>query len=256
MSRDKAYGTTSFDLNLVRDTARLVALVEDVAIARGAAVSALMFHMAEIRSLHTNRLDGEKATVTCVAARVQDRRGTDGYQAAHLVPGAIKVNGKDVWDLVTPSNGAMLRLQLQTKEAFAETRVLPAAANRADTQAEGSGSPAGSPSDAIKLKNLFGAQVQLMWMSQRYVATRPLAIDRDGVLNALGGWFSGLTRAYELAAVIKRHAGLVAVDTGARERRALEASVLETYARSFQIANVARFVEKEIGPIYHRYDWL
>jgi hypothetical protein len=252
MSRDNVHGTTSFDLNLVRDTTRLVALVEDVAIARGAAVSAVMFHMAAIRSLHTDRPHGAKASIACVAARVQDRRGTDGYQAAHLVPGAIEVNGKHVWDLVPLGDGAMLRLQLQTKEAFAETRVLPAAANRADTQAEGSG----APSDSIKLKNLFGAQVQLMWMSQRFVANRPLAIDRDGVLNALSGWFSGLNRAYALAAASKRQAGSVAGDTSTRERRALEATVLETYARSFKIENVARFVEKEIRAIHHRYEWL
>jgi hypothetical protein len=252
MSREKSYGTTGLELDLTRDTARLIALVEDAAIARGAAVSAVMFHMAAIRSLHTKRPHGEKAAVQCVAARVQDRQGTDGYQAAHLVPGAIKVNGRDVWDLVAPTDGAMQRLQLQTKEAFAETRVLPAAANRADSQAEGDG----SPNSAIKLKTLFGAQVQSMWMSQRFVASRPLAIDRVGVLGALSGWFDGLNRAYEAAALLKRQAGAVAADAPARERRALEATVLETYARSFKIVNVARFVEKEIGAVYHRYDWL
>lgn len=252
MSREQSYGTTGLDLDLARDTARLVALVEDAAIARGAAVSAVMFHMAAIRSLHTKRPHGENAAVQCVAARVQDRRGADGYQAAHLVPGAIKVNGRDVWDLVAPTDGALLRLQLQTKEAFAETRVLPAAANRADSQAEGDG----SPNSAIKLKTLFGAQVQSMWMSQRFVANRPLAIDRVGVESALSGWFVGLNRAYEAAAVLKRQAGTLAADAKARERRALEATVLETYARSFKIVNVARFVEKEIGAIYHRYDWL
>jgi hypothetical protein len=252
MSREKSYGTTGIELDLTRDTARLIALVEDAAIARGAAVSAVMLHMAAIRSLHTKRPHGENAAVQCVAARVQDRQGTDGYQAAHLVPGAIKVNGRDVWDLVAPTDGAMRRLQLQTKEAFAETRVLPAAANRADSQAEGDG----SPNSAIRLKTLFGAQVQSMWMSQRFVAGRPLAIDRVGVLSALNGWFVGLNRAYEAAAVLKRHAGTVAADAKARERRALEATVLETYARSFKIVNVARFVEKEIGAIYHRYDWL
>lgn len=252
MSRDKAYGTTSFDLDLVRDTARLVELAEDVAIARGAAVSAVMFHMAAIRSLHTGKPHGENATVQCVAARVQDRQGAAGYQAAHLVPGAIRVNGSDVWDLVPATGGALLQLQLQTKEAFAETRVLPAAANRADSQAEGDG----SPHSMVKLKTLFGAQVQQMWMSRRFVANRPLAIDRDGVLRALSGWFSGLNRAYELAALQKRQAAAVSSDVTTRERRALEASVLETYARSFQIVNVARFVEKQLGPIHHRYDWL
>jgi len=252
MARDHAHSTTSIDLDVVRDTARLVALVEDAAIARGAAVSAVMFHMAAIRSLHTKRPNGENAAVQCVAARVQDRQGADGYQAAHLVPGAITVNGHDVWDLVPAGGDAMTRLRLQTKEAFAETRVLPAAVNRADSQAEGDG----SPNSAIKLKNLFGAHVRSMWMSQRFVASRPLAIDRVGVLNALSGWFVGLNHAYEAAAVLKRQAGVNAADAKARERRALEATVLETYARSFKIVNVARFVEKEIGAVYHRYDWL
>lgn len=252
MSREHARGTTSMDLDLARDTARLVALVEDAAIARGGAVSAVMFHMAAIRSLHTRRPNGENAAVQCVAARVQDRQGADGYQAAHLVPGAIKVNGHDVWDLVPSGGDVMTRLQLQTKEAFAETRVLPAAVNRADSQAEGDG----SPNSAVRLKNLFGAQVQSMWKSQRFVASRPLAIDRAGVLDALSGWFVGLNRAYELAAIQKRHAETSASDAKARERRALEAVVLETYARSFKIVNVARFVEKEIGAVYHRYDWL
>jgi|GEM_PF-2024519 len=252
MSREIKHGTTGITLDLERDTARLVALVEDAAIARGAAVSALMFHLAAIRSLHTLKPHGEHAAVMCVAARVQDRQGGDGYQAAHLVPGAIKVNGLDVWDLITPTSGQMLKLQLQTKEAFAETRVLPAAANRADSQAEGDG----SPNSAIRLKTLFGSQVQLMWKSQRFVASRPLTVDRDGVLHALSGWFAGLNRAYESAAVLKRQAAALAGDANARERRTLEASVLETYAQSFKIVNVARFVQKEIGAVYRRYDWL
>ena len=252
MQRDRSHGTTGIDLDIERDISRLTALVEDAAIARGAAVSAVMFHMAAIRSLHTKKPNGENAVVQCVAARVQDRQGAEGYQAAHLVPGAIKVNGQDVWDLVPSTPGLMLQLHLQTKEAFAETRVLPAAANRADSQAEGDG----SPNSAIKLKNLFGAQAQSMWKSQRFVARRPLAIDRAGVLDALSGWFAGLNRAYELAAVLKRHAESGATDATARDRRALEATVLETYARSFKIVNVARFVEKEIGAIHHRYEWL
>jgi hypothetical protein len=252
MSREHAHSTTGMELDLERDTDRLLALVEDAAIARGAAVSAAMFHMAAIRSLQRTKVQGANASVQCVAARVQDRGGAEGYQAAHLVPGAILVNGTPVWDLVPATSGAMLRLQLQTKEVFAETRVLPAAANRADSQAEGDG----SPNSRTTLKNLFGAQVQVMWASNRFVASRPLAIDRAGVLFALTGWFSGLNRAYELAAVLKRQAEATEGDAKARARRALEAAVLETYARSFKIANVARFVEKEISAIHHRYDWL
>jgi len=76
------------------------------------------------------------------------------------------------------------------------------------------------------------------------------------VLFALSGWFAGLNRAYEVAAVLERQAESVAADSPSRERRALEAAMLKTYARSFKIANVARFVEKEIGAIHHRHDWL
>lgn len=250
--RDKLFGTTSVGLDLQRDAGRLVALVEDAAIARGAAVSAVMFHMAAIRSLHTGTPHGEIAAIQCVAARVQDRSGTAGYQAAHLVPGAIRVNGRDVWDLVPETGSELVRLQLQVKEAFAETRVLPAAVNRADSMAEGDGSPASE----IKLKTLFRAQVQQMWMSRRFAVGRPLAIDRAGVLNALSGWFVGLNRAYEAAAVMKRQQAQVAAGDKAREGRLQEAMVLEAYARSFLIVNVARFVEKEIPAVHHRYAWV
>ena len=71
------------------------------------------------------------------------------------MPGAIQVIGEDVWDLVLPTSSVPLRLRMQIKEAFAETRVLSAAANRADSQAEGDGTPNGG----IKLKNLFGASI-------------------------------------------------------------------------------------------------
>jgi hypothetical protein len=83
-----------------------------------------------------------------------------------------------------------------------------------------------------------------------------LAIDRAGVLNALSGWFVGLNRAYEAAAVMKRQKAQVAAGDKAREGRLQEAMVLEAYARSFLIVNVARFVEKEIPAVHHRYAWV
>ena len=74
---EQSDGTTGIKLDIERDTQRLVALVEDAAISRGAAVSAVMFHLAAVRSLQSTKAYGENAGVQCVAARVQNRRGAD-----------------------------------------------------------------------------------------------------------------------------------------------------------------------------------
>jgi len=250
MSRRYSYASTGIELDVAADIARIVALAEDVAIDRGAAVAAAMFHLAAIRTVCTGKAFGANASVQCVAAALQDRKGGEGYQAAHRLPGTITVNGTYVWDVIQPTSSALIRLQQQTMLAFAETQVLPAALNRADSSAEGLVRASG----ATGLKRLFGAQVQTLWSSPRFQFTQPLVVDRPLVLEVLGGWFAQISKTYQTAALQKRQSASRETDATTKKRRELEATVLETYADSFTVVNVARFVEKEIAAIARRYE--
>jgi hypothetical protein len=179
MTRDKQHGTSSID----RTGAELVPLAQDIAIDRAKTVTESTCLMAAIRSIQDDSSQtGSHAIVTCHKALVQDVCATHGQQAAHLLPGQISVNRIPVWNLsgrdhapsIPPSE--LLRLQLQTKLTFARTNILPAEFNRADSEAEGSGS-----STDIRLKQEFGRSIDLLWKDVRSGPSGIVTIDRDAV---------------------------------------------------------------------------
>jgi len=220
--------------------ARLVPIAQDVAIDRATIVCEVMFHIAAIRSLQQPGAHGANALVECVKAHLQDRTAQDGHQAAHLLPGQIKVDHRPVWELAaatTVSSGDLVRLEARTQSCFALTWVLPAVFNRADSQAERMAGNDG-------LKKLFGDAVQLLWRTARSDAAHPLAVDRHAVLTALQEWFRGVNDCYERAADRKLLAYHDAVSSrgGTADNRHREMRILATYADSFRVENVARFI--------------
>jgi hypothetical protein len=222
--------------------ARLVPLAQDVAIDRATTVCEVMFHIAAIRSLQQTGDRGANALVECVKAHLQDRTAQDGHQAAHLLPGQIKVANRPVWELasvpgVNVTAGDLVRLEARAQSCFALTWVLPAVFNRADSQAERMAGNDG-------LKKLFGDAVHLMWRTARTDPAQPLVIDRHAVITALQGWFSAVNSCYDRAADRKLLAYQTAVvnSGGTADNRHREMRILATYADSLLVANPARFI--------------
>lgn len=244
MSRTRLYGVSGRVVDLGPDRENLVPLAEDVAIERAVMVAEALFAMAAIRSLHDDAATGRKASVQCVAARVQQCSAAEGQQAAHLLPGQILVNGRLVWDLAITSDPELTSdvrsIQLRLVECFAKTNVLPALFNRADSEAEGTG--VGTPHE--RLKPLFGAVVEDMWRSLETSPDARLVVDRKTVLAALGTWFSQISKVYLDAAARKADRG-----------RLDEARVLVTYGDSFKVASPARFVESNLRWLRERYSF-
>lgn len=242
MSRSVLYGSSIRLVDVNAGQGSLECVAEDVAIHRGQVVAETMFHLAAIRSLQTAPELGARAVVTCEKASVQVSTAQEGQQAAHLVPGQILVGGRYVWDLATHRDpkiqGEVTRLKQQTQLCFAWVNVLPAAFNKADSEAEGRGGESASE----RLKPLFGAVVQDFWRTAIVDPKRPLTIDRKAALAALGAWFTQVTLVYQDAAARKAVRG-----------RAEEARVLLTYARSFRVTNPGRFVAARSGQILERY---
>jgi hypothetical protein len=249
-----AYTGTS---NPSPSTYDLEPVAEDIAIARGECVAEALFHMAAIRSLQSDTNTQAHANITCAGAMLQDRLATDGKQAAHLVPGQIKVHGQPVWALAVTQEGSGLdparvqRVSLRTQMCFARTSVLPAHFNRADSQAEQMASEAGGG-----LKHSFGETVRSMWSTARVDPAHPLLVDRAAVLRALGGWFTTVNRVYTAAAQLKQASAARASNADAKQRRQDEAQVLTVYANSFKVAaDPSRFVNRHLGWLDGMYRW-
>ncbi len=246
MSRAHGYGPSELRTDLGENNQNLDALAEEVAIQRGRCVAEVLFHIAAIRSVQGDAPTGKRALVRCSRALVQLSGARHGQQAAHLLPGQITVENEPVWELArsterSATSAELFRVKQQTQLCFAATNVLPAMFNKADTEAEGSG----SSSAAQTLKPLFGSVAQQLWRDARVDASRPLAIDRDATFAALGAWFRNITAVYSDAS--KRKAGRARTD---------EARVLERYAESFRVANPSRFVLAELPAIYQRYHFV
>ena len=262
MARTHWLGPTGQLLDLQGDMDRLVPLAEDVSIERAAAVCAAMYRMAAMRTLVTNANDGANAVVACVKAAVQDLTAGKGYQAAHLLPGTITVAGRPVWAVAPPNaTGAARRLAIQLEGSFAETAVLPACVNRADSAGEADGKRPASvdPDEAhdllAGLKARFGHRVQELWRDPRAVTGTPLFVNRTLVHDVLARWFQELSHVYQAAAWRKRQAAdRAGVGSDTRTRRRAEARVLETYATRFVVANVGRFVEVHAQAVAREYD--
>ncbi len=252
MSRSIWLGPTGQLLDLDADMRRVVALAQDVAIERAAAVCAVMYRLAAARSLHQSAPYGRNAAIRCVKAAVQDRTGGDGFQAAHLLPGTITVAGRPVWDIVPDSTPELRRLAAQLEGSFAQTALLPAAVNRADSAGEADN----AQSPLAGLKSQLATRVQQLWSSGVFPANAPLVVDRQAVHAALAGWFHDLNHVYAAAAVRKRQAANRAKghDTERNARRRAEARILETYASSFVVANVGRFVESHAQAVARQYE--
>lgn len=249
MSREKNYSASNRQVDL---GGNLVPLAEDVAVQRATLVGETFFHLAAIRSLQFAPATGVAAIVQCVAARVQDTSAQNQQQAAHLLPGTLLVAGVPVWELAKVPAGSTVaadevqRLGLQTKVCFSKTNVLPAEFNRADSQAEAKVGGAG-------LKGLFAETARRLWSTARVVPTQPLYIDRSATLTALKSWFDAIGGIYEAAADAKL---VAAGNEGGASSRELQAAVLRAYARSFKIANVARFAHSAFPQVATRYRWL
>lgn len=233
---------------------RLVPLAQDVAIQRGVAVAETLFNIAAIRSLHGGAASLRPAKIECVLASAQDRSATCGQQAAHLLPGRITVDGKSVWELArVPSTAAVTArvlalLEDRTEAGFARTSVLPAVFNRADSQAEAMVGAGG-------LKPLLAEAVRWMWLNARVDPLRPLHVDGQTAIHALGLWFRHINRVYELAAARKVQAFNRASQAGSGSAgdRELEGRILAVYAESFEVAQPARFVNAHAAFLRTRY---
>jgi len=224
----------------------LIQIAQEVAIERGAQVVESLFAMGAIRSLHAGPA-ARHATITCEKARVQSYGAKRGQQAAHLLPGQILVDGIPVWELARSRSPELSRevevLKLRTQMCFADMRVLPALFNRADTEAEGTGKDGAAAAE--RLKPLYGSVVQAMWRSVEVHPEAPLVVDRKGVQQALGGWFERVRQVYHEAA-----------DRKAARGRIEEACVLTTYADSFHVGGVARFIEWKLPYLRSRHRFL
>jgi hypothetical protein len=250
MTREKQYGTSKLEMS----AADLVPRAQDIAIDRGRTIVESTCYMAAIRGIQPESShSGSQGVVTCCRATVQNVNASGGQQAAHLLPGQISVNGTNVWELAdnrfAPSIAAseLLRLQLQTKLTFARTNVLPAEFNRADTEAEGTGS-----STDFRLKHEFGRAIGGLWKNARSGPSGIVTLDRDAVVESLRHWFAAANVAYEMAA--QRKAERAATASGlARARREAELRVLETYANSFDVKNVSRFLHSNVATVFMKY---
>ena len=74
------------------------------------------------------------AQVDCIAAQRQHFSSSEGYQAAHYLPGQIRINGVFPWSLIKDP-----RTRLRFESLFAEVEHLPADFNKADSAAEACG---------------------------------------------------------------------------------------------------------------------
>lgn len=256
MSRDKLRRKSE----RIIDLKELVSYAEEVAIERGALVAEVLFHLAAIRNLQDTPATGANATIACVGNPPQEASAQHGQQAAHLLPGKIKVKSENVWLLARWEHGAphlkndLLRLSQQTKLCFAKVNILPVEFNRADSAAEVMAKTLADQG----LKQLFGHVVRQMWHGARVDAKRHLLVDRRAVLEALGSWFTQVNGIYEAAAQQKREKAemLSKEKDGKEQRRKDEATILETYARSFLVQNPARFVNSYVYNAISRYTWL
>jgi hypothetical protein len=252
--RDTMYGRSNIQ---ILDDATVVARAQDVAIQRGQMVAETLFHIAAIRSLPGVPA---AATIACEAAKLQDTKAQFGQQAAHLLPGAIAVNGTYVWDLAQPQRlpgplaADVVRLQAQTMWCFAKTTVLPAYVNRADSEAERSTEEHGAG-----LKELFGMVVQEFWSSARVQPDAPFVVDRTAIMKALGRWFTRVNLVYTHAArrkVDKARGAIGGTQGVVHKARMREARVLKTYADTFVVQTPERFVAAHAREISQRYRWL
>ncbi|MEZ6129022.1 MAG: hypothetical protein R3C59_10085 [Planctomycetaceae bacterium] len=255
MAREYAYGSSRQSVDLGPGNERLEVVAQDVAMARGRVVVEVACHIAAIRSLQKEARYGSGATVSCVKAKVQDTKGGSGHQAAHLLPGQIMIGGQPVWlradgKLVDHSlQQDVLRLEFRTITAFAETKVLPAAFNRADSQAERISAASG----VLGLTHLFGQSMGRLWTTARTDPKRPMCIDQKAVMAALEFYFSSAKEVYAAACRQKRQAGAVAGRRGnpaAEDRRELEARVLETYHSSLSVVAGGGFIRSHMGLMY------
>lgn len=253
MSRDRWLPKSTQVVDLGPNNIHLAPIAQEIAVDRARAVAEVMCHLAAIRSLQTGP-NGAMAIVTCEAATAQDTQAQFGQQAAHLLPGTIKVSNRDVWELADPNlfpalQGQIVRLQAATQMSFGETNVLPACFNRADSQAEVMAGGGG-------LKQLFGEVVGHLWANAVTDPSRPLAIDGEAIFEALRSWYHQVNAVYAEAAERKTNAWISADGAAATntEERELEGRVLEQYAYSLGIQSAIGFVYQHANQVFSRYE--
>ena len=124
------------------------------------------------------------SSVNVSAAEFQNYKSTGGNQAAHYLPGQLKINGKNLSEWSSSQQG-----KTQISTMFADVEDLPADFNKADTQAEASGQNAG-------LCAAFAAAVSHVVQCSQGVA----AINRRVVAHAYDAiWINQARNACNLA---------------------------------------------------------
>lgn len=129
----------------------------------------------------------DAARVDCIAAQRQHFRSTSGYQAAHYLPGQIRIDGNYPWNLIQDA-----RTRLQFEILFADVEHLPANFNKADSAAEACG-----------LKEAFARTGQRL--IQRVVPRPDGGLDRQAVREVYQQvWRPAAVRAFQAAMQQKR----------------------------------------------------
>lgn len=220
-------------------------VAQDIAILRGEAITEALILASVVRHLPGGTASSTDL-IRCQAAAVQSMSASGGYQAAHLLPGQITVNGSYLWKLADPNKvpitlrSPVIALQSQIEMAFADTRKLPACFNRADSEAEGR-------SDVPeRLKDEFGKALGTLWQRAGNFQNNDLIVDMKALKAGMESWFQSCNRIYSDASNRKKTKAMQA--SGAKKaEREKEALVLKTYADSFLVVNVMRFLNSGIS---------
>lgn len=127
-----------------------------------------------------------RASVASVsAAEFQNYKSEAGNQAAHYLPGQLKINSRNLSEFATSSVG---KLQIET--LFADVEDLPADFNKADTQAEANGK-------AVGLCAAFKAAVDYVIQHSNNTS---LSLDRNTVTRSYNEiWISQARSAFKKA---------------------------------------------------------
>lgn len=223
---------------LASKTGRLERIAQEVVLAKADAACEAMILLATTRLVLGPAW--KESDISCGRAEVQKTTAMSTLefrrQAAHLLPGNLRISGRSSWTMVDkylPGQDG-IRLSGHLRMVFANTISLPACFNIADSKAE---------SGESGLKQAFADAVIIMGRSLgpnlKQATPFRLAVDAG-----LKHWFASVDLAYAAAADDKRaKAKDKSAPKATRERRMLEARVLSEYHRSCSIANPLRLID-------------
>lgn len=187
MAYRKTGGEASVEENIAKRMARLksdLAVAQSHSMGRDRRVGQVMCYLSLMRSAG---LIDSNATVTCTAAARQHFSSSraDGKQAAHFLPGQLRINRKLPW-LLIPNQLTAFKLE----GLFGDVDDLPADFNKADSAAEAYRTVTG-------LKAGFAGSCQIV--VDGLAAARGLGINRSLVQRAFKDWIKRSRDAFQLA---------------------------------------------------------